>query len=287
VVEFTGQFLDAIEDKEQLIVGLIQAAYTISPCVGYSDVKPHHDFDKYYDLFAAQKPKTLHESLTETVIEDTLKAATIGISEDKKAAAMKHALGLLEAHGFITKEQAATLNESHEPPHLEPTGLETIIAASESNDPNPNNWIGGPPHFSESVLAQNLPDPPMVATAPHQLVEPPDIPDEILSAIIEWLELSRDQCESPSHWLSLQVVIDVPAISLGYQYTEGDIYPSNSSFDTVSLNYYQVLINRTFVILADSRWFMEVAIRQDTGEPVATVNHSGEFGHWMAQQSNY
>jgi hypothetical protein len=86
--------------------------------------------------------------------------------------------------------------------------------------------------------------------------------------------------------LSLQVVIDVPNIVLGYEITEGATI-NNSSFDTVSLNYYQVLIRRTFVILADSRWFMEVAIRQDTGEPVATVNHSGEFGHWMAQQSNY
>lgn len=127
-----------------------------------------------------------------------------------------------------------------------------------------------PPDFEATNLPEQI-DPPKPWA--------PEFTDSTLDEVIQWLEKPRSEFSSdPWSWKNLQLLFAPESTVTGHVLAEGEV-PGPETLATV--DYFVVIIHRETVILPDQRWWMEIAVRQDTGEPVATVNHQGSFHQYM------
>jgi hypothetical protein len=95
----------------------------------------------------------------------------------------------------------------------------------------------------------------------------PDLTGAMLDHIVQWLESDYWRFDTPlDFW---QIMIHVS----GHQ----TLQEAGNPVDSPMPLYYTILIERIPVVLKDRRWWMEVAVRKDTGEPVASMNHEGSF----------
>ena len=110
---------------------------------------------------------------------------------------------------------------------------------------------------------------------PYEILEQePEIPlelsDDALEAVESWLQADRGEFDySTAYWERLINVHNPQKIEA--QLVETGEIPN--SFQPYSI----ILVRRLPIIFADKRWWMDVAIRMDTGEPIATVNHKGNW----------
>jgi hypothetical protein len=96
--------------------------------------------------------------------------------------------------------------------------------------------------------------------------EPLELTDEHYHAIQQWLEKPTTTFSIRSEYWEMMVAV-----------YGGEPLTELADIGAIHTGYTVVLIRRVPVVFADKRYWMDVAVRVDTGEPLATVNHQGNY----------
>lgn len=102
----------------------------------------------------------------------------------------------------------------------------------------------------------------------QEATEPPELTGLMLDAITIWMETEYWSFHTPTEYWTYQINVHKTIL------TDASVDPAEHE---VTPPYYTVLINRVPIVLTDRRWWVEIAVRADTGEPVVTVNHQGSY----------
>jgi hypothetical protein len=97
--------------------------------------------------------------------------------------------------------------------------------------------------------------------------EPLELTDEHIANIVQWLEKPYHNFDHHHEYWEMMVAVR------GHQ----EVMTELADIGAIHTGYTVVLIRRVPVVFADNRWWIDVARRVDTGEPLATVNHQGNY----------
>ena len=128
-------------------------------------------------------------------------------------------------------------------------------------------------HFGELTPVEDIPIEPEFHTLEQVEQEPIELDNEQIQNVIDWLEKPYQDFISGSDYWEL--------IMLRHEKWE----PLKELEETgaILLPYTVILIRRLPVVFADRRWWVDMAIRTDTGEPIASVNHKGDHSQFMKE----
>jgi hypothetical protein len=149
-------------------------------------------------------------------------------------------------------------------------------------------WFNMQPHNVEqaeenmtnhlSLLKEHFPGTVDLTDEEYQILEeiptpPLELTEQHMDDIVKWLEKPYEQFDSDKQEFWELMVAVKSGISVHQSLAE-----TNSI-----LPYTIVLIKRLPVVFADKRWWVDMAIRVDTGEPIAMVNHQGDWDQYRKE----
>jgi hypothetical protein len=157
-------------------------------------------------------------------------------------------------------------------------------------------WANTPPHSTGGIQSELYYDAVMKAfpgateeTSLDKLAPPdppeadefiPELTEDSLEKITEWMNTPiQEFVAAPAKYWELYVVMNVSS-QAGELVKEGDAWHAGGP---LYRSYYTTIVERYPINLQDDRYYMEVAIRRDTGEPLVTVNHRGSFQSYMTE----